>query len=131
MKITSIDRGIARKISSDVIEQLKAYAAQTGFAIEMKGCKYGGSSCEVRVIVSLRNENGQAETPEREMYKKMAADYKLNPGWLDMPFVFRDKKWSIVGLNPRKYKRPVIVKCHNDGKKYVFAADSIRVALSG
>src|SRR5262245_31015079 len=66
------------------------------------------------------------ENLERIAFKNYCGEFKLKPEWLDKTFEDRGKKYTIIGLNLRSMKFPVLT----DGGVR-FNADYVRGLITG
>jgi hypothetical protein len=65
-KIEKIDRKVARVLGDDLVEALKEFAEERGLAVTRGNgtIDHGGGSLTTKIILSVVDEDGNAETPE-------------------------------------------------------------------
>jgi len=51
---------------------------------------------------------------EARMYQTFCNDFGLKPEWLGKEFVYKGETYTIIGLNPRKKKFPVLTEGNGD-----------------
>ena len=71
---------------------------------------------------------GRSTMHEREIYRRMAYIYDLNPEWLDKTFVSGGKTFKLAGLKTRGEKN-VIATCNGD--TYFFDAAKVCRLMRG
>lgn len=74
---------------------------------------------------NLKDEKGNASTPEAERYKKNAVYFGLKPEWLGQTFKVGPKSYKITGLRAGRTSKPVL--CEIDGKgSFILSAEVVR-----
>jgi hypothetical protein len=74
-------------------------------------------------------DGGTAETRERTAFKLQADFFTLKPEWLDKTFSFGGDDYTIIGLNTKAYKAPVLATQASNGKTYKFKADHVKMMM--
>lgn len=124
-----MERSNVRLLSEEMMEALKAVALKHGVQFTYKGGRFNSSNCTFKVEASVVNASGTAETAERTAYKLQAQYFQLQPDWLDKTFSFGGEDYTIIGLNTKAYKSPVLAKCVRNGKTYKFKADHVKMMM--
>jgi hypothetical protein len=125
----TMDRDLARNISAEMMEALKAVATKHGVEFRNKGGSLTSSNVTFRIEAAIVGATGVAETRERSDYPLYCQMYSLKAEWLDGTFTYAGNDYTIVGLNTRKHKNPVLVKRNKDGKSFVFPATTIKMVM--
>lgn len=128
MKLTTMDKQSCKTLATRMAELLKPLEAEFGVKVKLGGGKYSAGSYAPKVEVAVIDENGQAETPERESFRLCAVSFDLLPTDLDTTFVAAGKTYRISGLKPASYVRPILATDVR-GKTFKFPADVVRNAL--
>lgn len=120
-----------RTISGQVNAELKAVFKKYGFDLRKLSARVDETTGVIRWSIEgfdtkHKAANGESTSPERELWKKFATLYDLNPAWLGKAFRFGGKSYTITGLRQRG-KRNVLAT--RDGKTYVFAPDDVSVFM--
>ena len=64
-------------------------------------------------------------------WDRYATQFGFKHDWLGKTIVIRGKTFEVVGLDHKKWKRPVIIKEVSTGKTFVFDADGLNRLLGG
>lgn len=125
----TIDRNACKQLSADMLEALKAVALKHGVQFSYKGGNFSSSSANFRIEAAVVGDGGVAETADRRCFKQYASLFDLKPEWLDKSFVHGNDTFTIIGLNTRKSKNPVLGKSANNGKTYIFPANTVKTLM--
>lgn len=87
-------------------------------------------SVTFKVIISERDANGVALTPEATAFKTLATIYGLKSDDLGRVFIYQGKKYRISGLASRASKMPILATSEADERTYKFAAEAVVRALA-
>jgi hypothetical protein len=99
-----------------------------GFVLKVGNATYGETSAMFKLEASKIGDNDEVQDRSAENFKRMALLYGLNPEDLGKTFTTAQQTYTIVGLNPKSRKFPVIAK-RSDGKTFKFPIDVIRLKL--
>ena len=125
----TLDRNACKEISADMLEALKAVALKHGVQFSYKSGNFSPSSATFRIEAAVIGEGGIAETADRRCFKQYASLFQLKPEWLDMSFRHGTDTFTIIGLNTRKSMNPVLAKSANNGKTYIFPANTVNALM--
>jgi hypothetical protein len=125
----TIDRNACKQISADMLEALKAVALKHGVQFSYKSGNFSSSSATFRIEAAVVGDGGVAITAERRDYPLYCSMYGLRPEWLDKSFRHGTDTFTIIGLNTRKHKNPILGKSANNGKTYIFPADTVKALM--
>lgn len=120
-----MNRDLARVISQDVIAALDAVAKKHNVIFADKGGRFSATSLTMKIEAAVIGASGTAETRERTAFKQQAKFFNLKPEWLDMSFTFGGDDFTIVGLNTKAYKAPILAIQASNGKTYKFKAEHV------
>jgi len=127
----TIDRQSAKALSLDMMEALKAVATKHGVQFRDKGGSFTPNNVTFRIEAAVIGATGVAETKERTEYPRYCQMYGLKAEWLDQSFTSAGgESYTIVGLNTRKHKNPILCKRVSDGKIYVFSAEAVKMYMA-
>lgn len=124
-----IERQQIKSIRDRFLEAVRPIAEEMGVAVTPGMCKYGPTG-EIRLQISPINEDGTVETKEAQAFKQYARLEGLNPTDLGRTFRSQGKTFEIIGFKPRATKRPILCRCREDRKNYVFESRAIKLKLS-
>ncbi len=125
-----IDRSTCKEISADMLEALKAVALKHGVQFTYKSGNYSSSSATFRIEAAIVGDGGIAETADRRTFKQCARLFDLKEEWLDMSFRHGTDTFTIIGLNTRKSKNPVLAKSALNGKTYIFPTNTVKALMT-
>jgi hypothetical protein len=118
--ITNIDRATCKVLREEMEAALQAVATKHGIQIKSKNGSFSPTMFTLKFEASVIGTGGVAETQERQAYKQLCQVYGLKAEWLDKTFNHGTDTYTVVGLNTRKHKRPVLCKQTGNGKTYCF-----------
>ncbi len=129
--IKTFDRTTCGLVKADVMDALKAVALKHGIQFNAKAGTYNpdGTNFSFKLEAATIGDNGIAETPERTNFQRLAGMYGLQAEWLDKTFRHGDDTMTIIGLNTKKHKNPVLCKSKVNGKTYIFPANAVEAFM--
>lgn len=125
MKIT---RDFLRSARPDIEKDLAAFAAKHGLSVSVKNIKFSDSSFEAKVEFSVLSSGGVAMTPERKHFIELASLYGVDPSFLDKSFRHGGHVYTVVGLNPKKRKNPIVMK-RSDGSVRISGPEFVNLYM--
>ena len=125
----TLERSTVKAISEDMMTALQAVALKHGVHFSYKGGRFSSSNCLFKVEAAVITDGGTAETRERTAFKLQASYFQLKPEWLDKTFSFGGDDYTIIGLNVKAYKAPVLATQASNGKTYKFKADHVKMMM--
>lgn len=127
--MNTINRENIRLLQSDMMEALKDVALKHGVQFSYKGGNFTPENVTLKIEAALLGANGVAETKERNNFVRYAGMYNLKPEWIDQTFELDEDTYTIVGLNTRKQKCPVLCK-NSAGKTYCIRHTTVQMAMN-
>lgn len=127
--MNTIDRNSAKSLSAAMMKALEAVALEHGVSFRAKGGSFTSSNATFRIEAAVIGASGVAETKERTDYPLACHLYGFKPEWLDGTFNYRGEDYTIIGLNTRKHKNPVLGKRSKDGKVFVFPDGIVKTLM--
>lgn len=131
--MTTIDKALLQTLRVEMNAALKAVAEKHGVVIEVGNASFMETSATFKLGVAVVNEDDEnstvAEVKAAEVWTKAASSYGLKSEWLGETIAISGRAFKIVGLNTRKYKKPVIIKEIATGKNFVTQVESITLRL--
>jgi hypothetical protein len=123
-----MNREKAKILGEEVKVALEQIANKHSLHLAFRGGSFDPMTGFYRPSVEFQEvtESGQ---PQKHVtaFKTYAGLYNLQADDLGKSFTVRGHKYTIVGLDPKKRTRPVIVE--KDGKDYVMSADEVNAFL--
>jgi len=116
-----IDASLLRAIREDINEALASVAARHNVTITAGRATYTPTNSTMKLEISAKDESGSAIPRMAEDFKRLAYLHGLEPEDLGRKFVFSGRGYTILGLNPRCRKSPILVK-RDDGREFKIAA---------
>jgi hypothetical protein len=128
--ITTIDRATCKLLRDEMNAALQAVATKHGIQITAKNGTFSPTAFTLKFEAAVIGSSGVAETKEREAFKQLAELYSLKADWLDKSFNHGSDSYTIIGLNSRKHKRPVLCQQKANGKVYLFEARLVQMLMA-
>jgi hypothetical protein len=127
----TLDRKIVNNITDDMTVAVQDVAKKHGVVIKFKSGTFSLTNATVKFTVDVIDaEKGVANSQERKDYQRLAAFHGLSPDWLDQAFTVSGAVYTVIGLRPRSYKFPVIVRRISNGKLFKFPISTVKSAFS-
>jgi len=121
--ITKFDAAVLGQIRKEFDAAVADLSTKYGITVDLGRINYGELEASAKIQFLINGENG-VNAADRQAYLQYAASFELKPEWLDKTFEKDGETFTIVGLNPRKSKFPVITK-NASGKLPSWRADFI------
>jgi hypothetical protein len=128
--ITNIDRNTVRLLRQEILDALKPLESKHGVSFSGDNARFGSTYVSFKIQAAITSSDGTVASKERTNFKELGSFYGLKPEWLDKDFTYHDRHYTIMGLNSRRSKNPVIVK-RDDDKDFVMPADLIVRRMGG
>jgi hypothetical protein len=111
-----------KPLHADIVDALTAVAAKHGLTYRPKGGTYSDATYTVRAEFTTAGVDAANWHRAYALYGFAADD-------IDKVFSHRAKNYIITSLRNTRGSKPVVVKRLDNGKEYVFTADSVKRAL--
>ena len=128
MKITTIDKPTCLMLRSEMNQALRDVCNRYGISIEVGRCTFGASNASFKVEVAV-NDGGQVLNRNWTTLKAHQKILGLSDDDLVKVFVLDGKKFQLAGYNTRKWAKPFILKCLDDGRTYAARENHVKAAL--
>lgn len=126
--MNEINRANLRILTEEIEAALAPIGKKHGVGFKRGGGRFDSTSFTLKIEGALSgNGVGAPVDVDEENYRNKAASFGLKPEWLGESFNFGGKTYTVVGLQPRRYKRPVVGM--RNGKKFIFDTNSVISAL--
>jgi len=123
-----IDRTVAKSISADAENALKAVADKYGLTLNQKGGSFDGTNLNVKFVFTAVGNDGVAETTGRKALKAYYPELALKayyPELVNCEVVLRSGlKGKVVEYHSRKRQYPFIVEATN-GKMFKMSESDV------
>ena len=129
MKITSLDKPALRVLREKIEAALAPVAAELDLTFRMGGIRYTTENCTVKIEVATKGEGGEAKDKYAVAFTREAKWFDLDPADLGKVVHAYGDTFTIVGLNTRARKNPVIIRRVKDGKTFKGRVADINRAL--
>ena len=130
--ITSFDRRTLPVLRVAINSALAAVEAQYGIKITVGNARFLPDNATFKIEMATIGTAGVANTREREDFKREAFRYGLNASDLDKEISYgfgSTDRYTIIGLNTRRSKYPIVAKRVRDGKTILLTATGVKSAL--
>ena len=129
MKITNIDKATCQMLRTELNLALHDICKRYGVSIDVGRCTFGASHATFKVEVAAKNDDGKALNRDWTTLKAHQKLLGLSDDQLTKVFVLGGKKFQLAGYNTRKWAKPFILTCLDDGKTYVARKEHVKAAL--
>jgi len=122
--ITEFDGPLAKALREQANALLQPLAQQHGLTILEQGARYTPTTLTltIQLIVSTTPNGRSGEQAEFEKYCVIAG---LRPDQFGAQFTYAGETYQIVGIAPKRPKRPIIAARTKDGKRFVFTEETV------
>jgi hypothetical protein len=127
MEIKQFTRANLKPLEDAIVKALQPVAEEFGIKIARGSGSFSPTDYTMKVVCSVKNQDGTYDTPDRTAFKKYARMYGFEPEDLDLKFTWNNSDYRIAGMKPRSKKYPIICE-RADGKKFKFGPDIIKFA---
>lgn len=136
--MTTLTKSDVRIIGSEIDAAIDAVLARHGMERKPHRVTYSATGLTYKVecsVVNLSETGVNVSSPEAQGWLIVAsmrgfADRDAAKAVLGTTFVSQGRTFTFLGYKTRSPKRPVVARCEQDGKTYVFTEQAIRL-LSG
>jgi hypothetical protein len=108
------------KTLRDRIQKVLDDAKIEGFSVKVGNATFGETSAVFKVGVATIGDNGVVQDRKSENFKQLAGLYGLKLEDLGKSFDWGHKSYTIIGLNPKSRRFPILAKRNDDGKVFKF-----------
>jgi len=115
-------------LRKDIDSALKSVADKHGLSLMLGNIRFNEESFTGKLEARVTDKPG--ETTMAADFRALAHSYGLSPSLLGQVLSINGKRYKIVGLKPRNRKYPVIAESVATGKRFKFAAFSVRSAAN-
>jgi hypothetical protein len=123
MNITKFDKPTLKMVREAIQSSLDGLQVDLGIQLKIGTMRFDDSTFTTKLEASLFGHD-----PLAEEWEKYANRFGLDATWIGKKFHYIGKTYTIVGLDTKKRKYPVMTAC--DGKKYKFPADIVVKRMS-
>lgn len=131
------NRTTLSQLRADMNAALKAVAEKHGVLLSVGSCTYARDGSEasfkLQAVVKKEGVETMKDASNAKLvtaWKEYASMFGLKQEWLDKSFVVNGKTYMIQGLNTRKHKYPVVTKCLQDSKQYIFSTEDVGLRMN-
>jgi hypothetical protein len=129
-QIKNFDRHEIAVLHSEIQSALDTIKSKFGLAeLSIGSISFNEFSFTAKMTATLPGQRHFAETFETEEAKYFALQYGLPQDILNKKFVSNGKNHTIIRIEPRNPRYPIITNCDDDGKYYKFSVQIIKEIL--
>ena len=118
-----MDKATAVAVQKELMDAMTEVLAKRNMKVAFKGGTFNGDAVMMKFEVMSKD----GPSPRESAFRAYASSYGLSPDDLGKTFRSNGKTFKITGLEPKKYKRPIVADC--DGKSFVFPAEDVKRLL--
>lgn len=120
-KVNTINNVTLQAVEELIIKRLRDLEEELGIKFEFRGGKFTNKSADLKLSLTLINEDGIAETEEVSNWKNLCTRWGFEVDDLGKEFTLQGKTYKITGLKPRRHRYPISAD-RLDGKGFKFPA---------
>lgn len=124
-QIKAFDKATAKELAKEIEATLLGIADRYGIQIKAGGGSFTNSSLTFKLECAVIGDNGEVQSREVEDFKRFANVYGLAADDLGKEFASNGKRFKITGLRTKARTKPILATNVQDGKLYIFAAESV------
>jgi len=130
-KIENLNSANRALVLNAIEEALTTVSDRFDIAIRMDGYQYdtAGRYFKPKLLVAVKGETGEFESPAAIAFNANAAFYGLKPEDLGRVFSQHGTAYKITGLAPNASRYPILAERVHDGKGFKFTADGVKDSL--
>ena len=113
--IEKFDKPTLKTVREALATALDGLQGELGIKLEIGNISYSANQFTAKLTGSLLGHD-----PLADEWERYANIYDLDVTWIGRGFVFNGKTYTVVGLDTKKRKYPVIASCGD--KRYKFPA---------
>ena len=118
-----MDKDQAVAIQKELADHARELARCHGLKLVSNRASYSDTDVSIRIV--FEGENEQGENRLIVDWKRQCTWYGLKPEWLNQSFQDnRGETMTIIGLDVKKKKYPVIVECN--GRQYKLTTEQVK-----
>ena len=121
--ITKFDKPTLKMVRKELQSSLDDLQEKLGIQLKIGNIRFDASTFTTKLEASLVGHD-----PLAEEWEKYANRFGLDATWIGKKFLSNLEMHTIIGLDTKRRKYPVITTC--DGKKYKFPADIVVERMS-
>ena len=117
--ITKFDKATSRYVAEAVVDNLREFCDEFGLTAEPGSGTFSadGDTFEVKVKFTLKGAD-----PAAAAFRRYAEMFGLEPDMLGKTVQFGREAYTIIGLDPKKRRQPVVLKRNSDGRSPMLAS---------
>ena len=123
------DKQSLRSLRPQIEAALKSIEKELKVKFSLGSCRFTSENATFKLEVATVSKGGKVASVEATAFKEFASLYNLKPSDLGRSFTsFSGQSFTIIGLNTRKSKYPIIAKDNRD-RRFKFSSESVVTAL--
>lgn len=124
MTTTTIDRALARTLSSEIEAAVASIGESYGVKIATGNGRFSPTNLTLKLNISTIGKDGAVNTKEADDFRRYAMRWGLEKTDLGASFRREGIEYTITGAKPRSKKYPILAT-RPDGRTFKFGASTI------
>jgi hypothetical protein len=131
-KVEKFDKTNVKTILQKCEDALQPIADEFGLDLQRKSCRYRDMEMPVAFLLqaTVVDDDGKVLDKQAQEFKKYASLYGLKPEHLGKTVLSMGKVMTVVGLNTRNRKFPILCLEPKTSKRFKLTAESVRSRLT-
>jgi hypothetical protein len=125
-----IDRTALRIISERIMKAIGPLEEELGVKFSRGAGKFGDTYGSIKIEIATIDKNGKAQDHRQSDFKTYAHLFGFKASDFGRKFKSRGETFTICGLRPKAFVRPVIATS-STGRNFIFRAETVLAALKG
>ena len=127
--MNTFDHPSIRTLRAEIQAALNTVAVRHQLSLKVGSCRFSHTAATLKLEAAVINaKTGVVESREREDFKLHASRFGLTAADLDKVFDYAGRTFTISGLRPRAYSKPILAT--SQGLTYKFSAVTVQNATS-
>tara|TARA_R110000823_G_C15772361_1_gene484185 strand:- start:370 stop:792 length:423 start_codon:yes stop_codon:yes gene_type:complete len=126
-KIEQFNKENLTELRQAINNSLNLIGRTFGIQIELGNVSFQDYNFTGKIQANLEPKNGELFTKQAIDYKAFHTRFGLEKEWLGKSFQRHGKTYTVIGLNTKAPKYPVI--CSNSGKEFKVPVDAVKLGF--
>jgi len=128
-KVAQFDRPTSVALNAEIRTAVEAIAKKHGLKLTAGGCRWLSVEFTTKLKLTVIDAKTGVDQAAKQRWERGCGRFDLKAEWFGGTFVSNGKRFTIADLKTRARRYPVIAVT-DDGKRYKFNAQSVRVLLA-
>lgn len=118
-----------KKLRAELDAALPDIAEKLGMKLKVGNGSYDATTATFKIEAAMLDESGKAQTKEARYFELYCEQFGLHKDDLNKTFATPTGGFQVIGILPRSYKFPILVKEISTNKEYKYPAEFVKNKL--